>query len=73
LTRGNCHKYLDIAMKSFKKSFTTNGWSGLAVAATAVHSTAPWYLILVPVALVVIRLVVRYTRRGGGRGGRSGQ
>jgi hypothetical protein len=48
---------------------TTSGWSGLAVAASAVHSTAPWYFILVPVALIVTRLVIRFTRRrGGGQG-----
>lgn len=50
-------------------SITTNGWSALtapAVAAAAVHSTAPWYYIFGPVVLIAVGFVLRRSRRGGG-------
>jgi len=57
--------------KGFKKSMsiTTGGWSGLAapaVAAAAVHSTAPWYYVFGPVVVIAVGFVLRRSRRGGG-------
>jgi hypothetical protein len=60
-----------MSFKRFKKSIstTTGGWSGMAapaVAAAAVHSTAPWYWAIGPLALLAVGFVLRRSRRGGG-------
>jgi hypothetical protein len=60
-----------MSSKRFKKSIsiTTGGWSGMAtpaVAAAAVHSTAPWYWSIGPLALLAVGFVLRRSRRGGG-------
>lgn len=60
-----------MSFKGFKKSksITTDGWSGLAapaVAAAAVHSTAPWYWALGPLVVIAVGFVLRRSRRGGG-------
>jgi hypothetical protein len=60
-----------MSFKRFKKSIsiTTGGWSGMAtpaVAAAAVHSTAPWYWSIGPLALLAVGFVLRRSRRGGG-------
>jgi hypothetical protein len=50
-------------------SITTDGWSGLAVAAvaaTTVHSTAPWYYIFGPVLVIAVGFLLRRSRRGSG-------
>lgn len=50
-------------------SITTGSWSGLAapaVAAAAVHYTAPWYFAIGPVAVIAVGFVLRRSRRGGG-------
>ena len=59
-----------MSLKKFKEpSFIAAGaWSGLAapaVAGAAVHSTAPWY-VAVPVLVVVLGLTIWRRRRGGG-------
>jgi hypothetical protein len=38
--------------------------AAIAMAGAAVHSTAPWYFAIVPVALVIVAAIWR--RRGGG-------
>ena len=50
------------------RHITASAWSGLAapaVAGAAVHSTAPWY-VAVPVVLMVLGLTIWRRRRGGG-------
>jgi hypothetical protein len=45
------------------------GWPALAapaVAATTVHSTAPWYYIFGPVLVIAVGFAFRRLRRGGG-------
>jgi len=45
------------------------GWPGLAapaVAATTVHSTAPWYYVFGPVLVIAVGFAIRRFRRGGG-------
>jgi hypothetical protein len=60
-----------MSVKRFKKSIsiTRGGWSGMAapaVAAAAVHSTAPWYFALGPLVVIAVGFVLRRSRRGGG-------
>lgn len=59
-----------MSLKRFKKSgpVTTDRWSGpgaAAVAAAAVHYTAPWYYALGPVVVIAIGFALRRSRRGG--------
>jgi membrane protein implicated in regulation of membrane protease activity len=59
-----------MSLKKFKepRPITAGAWSGLAapaVAAAAVHSTAPWY-VAVPVLVVALALTIWRRRRGGG-------
>ncbi|MGH3228787.1 MAG: hypothetical protein ACRDOA_09430 [Streptosporangiaceae bacterium] len=52
---------------------TTDGWPGLAtpaIAAGAVHSTAPWYFAIPAIVLAVA--VAIWRRRGGGGPSRPG-
>jgi hypothetical protein len=65
-----------MSLKRFKKSMSirTEGWLGLAVpavAAAAVHSTAPWYWTLGP--LVVMSSDSRSGARAAGAAGRPGR
>jgi hypothetical protein len=65
-----------MSLKKFMgpRQMAAGAWSGLAapaVAAAAVHSTAPWY-IAVPVVAVVMGLSIwRWRRGGGGPSGRG--